>query len=148
MRKVPDWLEWLLAIATTVSTRSKDPNTQVGCVIANGDNDIIATGYNGFAPSALDNSELWERPTKYTHVIHAETNAIARAAKLGHSVNRASLYTTHFPCVDCTKLIIASGITEVFATRQIPNWEESHEKAKMLMDNAGVTYLISTTKDS
>src|SRR3546814_12912837 len=74
------------------------PSTQVGAVLVDADNHIIATGYNGFPPGIEETPARWQRPDKYERVIHAEMNAIAHAARAGHSTAGATLYCTHFPC--------------------------------------------------
>lgn len=115
MRTVKSWHTYFLDLALMVATRSKDPNTQVGAVIVNPDKSVVETGYNGFAPGIAETPERWERPTKYEFVIHAEQNAIGRAARFGKVVNGSTLYCTHFPCRECAKMIIASGIKAVYA---------------------------------
>lgn len=111
MRTVPTWDEYFMAIAETVATRSKDPHTQVGAIIVNKDKHIIGAGYNGFAPGEEETEELWQRPTKYEHVIHAEENAIQNAPT--NDTHGASVYCTLYPCYDCARNIVASGIKKV-----------------------------------
>lgn len=110
MRPVPKWNEYFIDIAETVASRSKDPSTQVGCVIVDDKNHIIGMGYNGFPATMEDRPELWERPTKYDYVVHAEMNALLNCTK---SVSKGILFCTLFPCKDCAKLIAASGIKKV-----------------------------------
>ena len=111
MRKVPDWNNYFMSIAKTVSTRSKDSQTQVGCVIVDKNNHIIATGYNGFKPGAIETPEQWDRPYKYQWVIHAEENAIANSVC---SCKDSILYVTMFPCSVCAEKISAAGIKKVY----------------------------------
>ena len=138
MRVVPSWNDYFANIALEIATRSKDPSTQVGAVITNREHDILATGYNGFPPGCEDSARLWERPVKYERVIHAELNAIARAAKLGHALDGGIIYTTAFPCNDCAKAIIASGISRIYAGPPLKRWDESHKSAKNLLLEARV----------
>ena len=115
MKTVKAWHTYFLDLAKSVATRSKDPSTNVGAVIVNADKSIVETGYNGFAPGVVETPERWERPTKYDFVIHAEQNAIGRAARFGKTVNGSTIYVTHYPCRECAKMIIASGIRAVYA---------------------------------
>jgi dCMP deaminase len=141
MRQVPKWSEYFMDVAMKVASRSKDPNTQVGAVITNKHHDILATGYNGFPPGCKDDDELWERPIKYDRVIHAELNAIARAARRGHALEGGILYTTAFPCLSCAKAIIAAGITDVYYDSLLKGWDEEHQKAQELMAEAGIFFM-------
>jgi dCMP deaminase len=111
MREVSSWSKYFMNIAVAVSTRSKDPMTQVGAVLVNKDNHIIGTGYNGFGPGYVETAELWERPTKYDHVIHAEANAILNTTQ---SCSHSKLYVTLFPCKECAKLIVGAKIKKVY----------------------------------
>src|SRR3546814_4797914 len=90
MRIVPTWTSYFMRIAQDVASRSKDPSTQVGAVLVDADNHIIATGYNGFPPGIEETPARWQRPDKYERVIHAEMNAIAHAARAGHSTAGAT----------------------------------------------------------
>lgn len=114
MKDVPSWTEYFREIALRAASRSKDPSTNVGAVLVDKNKSIIETGYNGFPPGITDTRERWTRPTKYDYVVHAEQNAIARAAKAGKSVDGADLYVTHFPCKECAKIILASGVRRVY----------------------------------
>ena len=114
---VVQWDDYFMAIAFLSSMRSKDPNTQVGACIVNADKRIVGIGYNGFPRGCSDDELPWaiesEDPldTKYPFVCHAEMNAILN--KNSSDVKGCSIYTALFPCNECTKLIIQSGITEV-----------------------------------
>ena len=112
------WNEYFLKIAKTVAIKSKDPNTQVGAVIVK-DNKIISTGYNGMCTGVDETKIPWDRDkkdpkdNKYMYVVHAEANAIINCSdkKL---LKNASIYVTDFPCNECAKLIIQSGIEKVY----------------------------------
>jgi dCMP deaminase len=110
MREVVSWDEYFMAIAETVSTRCKDPITQVGVVIVNEEKRIISTGYNGMPPGYPETPETWGHPQKHEVVLHAEANAICHATA---PLKGATLYTTYSPCKECVKLIIAAGIKTV-----------------------------------
>ena len=108
------WDEYFMGVALLAAKRSKDPNTQVGACIVDGNNIILSTGYNGFPYGCSDDLFPWERDgdeTKYKYVVHAELNAILNAG--GKSLEGARLYVDLFPCNECAKAIIQSGISEV-----------------------------------
>ena len=113
-----DWNTYFMNIALLTSMRSKDPNTQVGSCIINQDNIICGTGYNGFPKNCSDDELSWNKndkdilDNKNSFVIHAEVNAILN--KNTHNLTNCILYTTHFPCNECTKIIIQSGIKKIF----------------------------------
>ena len=111
MREVPNWSQYFMEIAKAVSVRSKDPMTQVGAVIVNKDNHIIGTGYNGFAPGYVETTELWARPTKYDHVIHAEANALLNCTC---PATKGKVYVTLYPCKECAKLLAGAKINKVY----------------------------------
>ena len=110
------WDEYFMGIAMLSSKRSKDPSTQVGACIVDKDNKVVGIGYNGFPIGCSDDNLPWERQadtanlTKYPYVVHAEANAILNSTKDLHG---ARIYVDLFPCNECAKLIIQSGIKEV-----------------------------------
>lgn len=109
-----NWDEYFMGVALLASKRSKDPNTQVGACIVDSNNIILSTGYNGFPYGCSDDVYPWERDgddTKYSYVVHAELNAILNAR--GKNLKGAKLYVDLFPCNECAKAIIQSGIGEV-----------------------------------
>ena len=110
------WDEMFMGIALISAQRSKDPNTQVGACIVSEDNKVLATGYNGMPIGCNDREMPWDRDgdyldTKYPYVVHAELNAILNRNVA--SLKGATLYVTLFPCNDCAKAIIQSGIKKV-----------------------------------
>ena len=110
------WDEYFMGIAQLAAQRSKDNNTQVGACIVNDENKILSIGYNGMPTGCDDDIMPWERSgdpleTKYFYVCHAELNAILNYG--GGSLKGARVYVTLFPCNECTKAIIQSGISEV-----------------------------------
>ena len=115
--KRTDYISWdtyFMGVALLASKRSKDPNTQVGACIVSEDNIILSTGYNGFPAGCSDDEYPWAREgeqTKYPYVVHAELNAILNAG--GRSLRGARIYVDLFPCNECAKAIIQSGIREV-----------------------------------
>lgn len=102
------WDDRFMRIAQEVATWSKDPSTQVGAVIVDG-NRVVSMGFNGFPKGTLDHPELYtNRERKYRRVIHAEKNAVTFANR---SVEGCTIYVTHAPCSQCVAQIIQSGIT-------------------------------------
>ena len=103
-----------MGVALLAAKRSKDPNTPVGACIVDSNNIILSTGYNGFPYGCSDDLYPWERTgkdTKYSYVVHAELNAILNAR--GKNLKGARLYVDLFPCNECAKAIIQSGISEI-----------------------------------
>ena len=109
------WDEYFMGVALLSAQRSKDPSTQVGACIVNSDKRIVGTGYNGFPRGCSDDEFPWAREgdfgdTKYPFVSHAELNAVLNATT---PLKGRSIYVALFPCNECAKVIIQSGITEV-----------------------------------
>ena len=111
------WDEFFMGAAMLCAKRSKDPNTQVGACIVNNENRILSVGYNGFPSGCDDDVFPWDRSgddsydTKYPYVCHAELNAILNCR--GRSLAGSRIYVALFPCNECAKAIIQSGIKEV-----------------------------------
>jgi dCMP deaminase len=110
-----DWDTTFIGIAILISYRSKDPSTQHGAVIVNPDNRIISVGYNGFPTACSDDDFSWEATEKQDFVIHAEQNAIYNAPGKNLSGCRLYLFSEkgYYPCTECAKGIIQTGIKEV-----------------------------------
>jgi len=111
------WDEYFMGIAHLAGMRSKDPNTQVGACIVSKDNKILSMGYNGFPIGCSDDEFPWDRDgdfleTKYPYVTHSELNAILNYR--GGSLEGTKLYVSLFPCNECAKAIIQSGVKEVY----------------------------------
>lgn len=110
------WDEYFMGIAWLSAMRSKDPNTKVGACIVDSDHKVVSIGYNGM-PAGLPEEELsWNKgeglDSKYLYVCHAEFNAILNTRN-GSALRGCTLYVTLFPCNECTKAIIQTGIKEV-----------------------------------
>jgi len=103
--------EYYMGMAFTVSTRSKDPNTQVGAYIVSKNNEPLSSGYNGVPKKINDKDVDWSRPNKYNFVHHAEDNAIWHARE--KNLDGATIYVTMFPCKSCMLDIVRSGIYRV-----------------------------------
>ena len=133
------WDEYFMGVALLAAMRSKDPNTQVGCCIVDAEKRILSTGYNGFPTGCSDVDVPWDRTgeeTKYPFVVHAELNAILNAH--GKNLVGARLYVALFPCNECAKAIIQSGIREViYLSDKYANTPSTHASKRMLR-SAGI----------
>ncbi len=110
----PSWDSYFMAVALLVSSRSACGRLHVGCVVVSSGkhpNRLVAAGYNGFLPGAPHSSCVRDGHEQAT--VHAEQNAIADAAKRGVSVMGATAYITHFPCINCAKILASSGIGQI-----------------------------------
>jgi dCMP deaminase len=110
----PSWDEYFTATAVLISTRSNCERLHVGCVIVTAGehrNRIVAAGYNGFLPGTPHVSRVREGHEQA--VVHAEQNAVADAARRGSSVEGCVAYVTHYPCINCAKILAAAGIAEI-----------------------------------
>jgi dCMP deaminase len=110
----PSWDDYFMAVAMLIASRSNCGRLRVGCIlVSNGEhkNRIVAAGYNGFMAGVPHNSKVRDNHEQAT--IHAEQNAITDAARRGISISGATAYISHFPCLQCSKLLAASGIMEI-----------------------------------
>lgn len=139
------WDEYFMAIAKLSAMRSKDPNTQVGACIVSDDNRILSIGYNG-APNGFEDENFpWARDgekiyTKYPYVCHAEMNAILNYRGTKKEFENAKIYVDLFPCNECAKLIIQSGIKEVIYLSDKYNGTDENIASKRLFDTCKVKY--------
>ena len=139
------WDEYFMAIARLSAMRSKDPNTQVGACIVSQDNRILSIGYNGTPNGFCDECFPWDREgdilnTKYIYVVHAERNAILNFRGSRKELENAKIYVDLFPCNECAKEIIQSGIKEViYLSDKYANTNETIASKKMF-DVCGVSY--------
>lgn len=137
------WDEYFMGIALLSAKRSKDPSTQVGACIVNQYNKIVGIGYNGFPIGCDDDLLPWdktsenENDTKYPYVVHAEANAILNSTKDLHG---SRIYVALFPCNECTKLIIQSGVVEIIYLSDKYRDTDSVKASKKMLDMAGVTH--------
>ncbi len=119
MPEIPDWDHYYLNICTVVAARSKDPNTQIGCVIIGPAREIRTTGYNSFPRGIRDDvPERRKRPTKYLWIEHAERNAICNAARCGTPLEGCTIYVEIMPCMDCGRAIVQAGIVAVVVSSE------------------------------
>ncbi len=143
MAKHISWDEYFMGVAALSAKRSKDPSTQVGACVVNQDKRIIGIGYNGFPMGCDDAVFPWGKEdkqylnTKYPYVVHAEPNAILNCTS---SLKGSTLYVTLFPCNECAKLIIQSGIKHVIYACDKYKDQDSFLASRKMFDAAGVTY--------
>ena len=138
------WDEYFMGIAVLSGKRSKDPSTPVGsCIVDGKNNRILSVGYNGFPFGCSDDEFPWEREgdvlcTKYPYVVHAELNAILN--NRGVSLDGSKIYTALFPCNECAKAIIQSGIREVIYLSDKYADTDNVKASKRMFEKAGVIY--------
>ena len=137
------WDEYFMGVAKLAAMRSKDPNSQVGCCIVSTDNKILSIGYNGFPRGCSDDEFPWDREgepldTKYIYVTHSELNAILNFR--GGTLEGSRIYVTLFPCNECTKAIIQSGISEIIYDDDKYADTPSVIASKRMLHASGVTY--------
>ncbi len=136
------WDEYFMGVALLSSMRSKDPITQVGACIVNNKKRIVGIGYNGFPYGVEDDTFPWTKEgewleSKYPYVVHAEPNAILNSTV---SLDDTTLYVTLFPCNDCAKLIIQSGIREVVYLEDKYYDKDSFIASRKMFDSAKIIY--------
>lgn len=137
-----NWNERFIELTKHIASWSKDKNTKTGAVITDDNHRILSVGYNGFPSGCNDDiAERYERPAKYFYTEHAERNAIFNAAKNGVRLKDSVMYIMWFPCADCARGIIQSGIKKVVCYKPdytIPKWGESFKIAHEMLDEAGI----------
>ena len=137
------WDEYFMGVALLSGRRSKDPSTQVGACIVSKQNKIVGAGYNGLPAGCHDEEFPWEKTgdflqTKYPYVCHAELNAILN--NIGMDLSGCRIYTALFPCNECSKAIIQSGIREVIYLSDKYDQTEVSIASKRLLSTAGVIF--------
>nr|WP_255551663.1 dCMP deaminase family protein [Aridibaculum aurantiacum] len=137
------WDEYFMGVALLSGRRSKDPNTQVGACIVNHQNKIVGAGYNGLPIGLSDDQFPWQKTgdfleTKYPYVCHAELNAILN--NIGMNLAGCRIYTALFPCNECAKAIIQSGIVEVIFLSDKYDGTDVSRASKAMLNAAGVAY--------
>jgi dCMP deaminase len=136
-------IDFWMSQAALAATQSKDRSRKVGCVIVDERHGVIvSTGWNGFARGVRDDVEMrYYKPLKYQWTEHAERNAIYNAARRGTSTDGCSIYLPWFPCCDCARAIIQSGITTIHCVASDPSdgqWHEDMTTACIMLVEAGV----------
>lgn len=143
MKKRTDYISWdeyFMGVAILAAMRSKDPSTQVGACIVDGDNKILSIGYNGLPMYCSDDEFTWNKSktedNKYLYIVHSELNAILNYR--GGTLKGSRLYVTLFPCNECAKAIIQSGITEVIYMENKYKDTVEVKASKRMFETAGV----------
>lgn len=144
-RHIPKWKEYFMNLLGPISSRSKDPDTQLGCIIAGTENNIISTGYNSL-PRGIDDAkeERLERPEKYFWMEHGDRNAIYAVAR--RTLLGSTIYLSFMPCMDCARGIVQVGIAEVVFDQDrsdkwvscTPKYGPDQERVVQLFKEAGV----------
>lgn len=134
------WDEYFMGLAHLSALRSKDPSTQVGAAIVDENRRVVSVGYNGFPKGCSDDVFPWEREgsllnTKYAYVVHAELNAILNAPR---SVEGCTIYVSLFPCNECAKAIIQSGIKRIVYESDKYSSTDSTIASRRMLRAAGV----------
>lgn len=137
------WDEYFMSIAKLSAKRSKDPSTQVGACIVDSSNKVVSIGYNGMPRGLDDNFLSWNKgedlDSKYLYVCHAEFNAILNTRD-GSRLNGCKIYVTLFPCNECAKAIIQTGIKEVIYLDDKYASSVETRASKKMFDLANVKY--------
>jgi len=139
------WHERFLAEARLIATWSKYPGHRVGCVVYDDDKTQLSGGFNGFPRGIPDDDRLQFREKAIKMVVHAEANAIAAAARNGHSLMSGNLYCTHRPCPQCAALIVQAGVKRVTTlwgqkelSRSGVDWKPEFDFGTEMLIEAGV----------
>lgn len=141
--QVLSWDEYFMGLAHLSALRSKDPNTQVGACIVNADKRVVGIGYNGLPKGCDDDIFPWENKgetldTKYPFVVHAELNAILNSTT---SLKGCTIYVSLFPCNECAKAIIQSGIQKIVYEDDKYADTDAVKASKRMLDAAAVQYV-------
>ena len=135
------WDEYFMGMAVLSSLRSKDPSTKVGAVIVSDEKKVVSIGYNGM-PRYCDEDQLtWNKgeglDSKYLYVCHAEMNAILNVQN-GGSLKGTTVYVTLFPCNECAKALIQTGVKEVVYLDDKYNGQTIFQASRKLLELAGI----------
>lgn len=149
------WQQRFIRIAREISTWSKDRSTKHGTVIINPTTRaILSTGYNGFPEGIDDNDDaLHERPLKYSYAEHSERNAIYHCSRAGVPTEGCALFVTGWPCPDCARGIVRSGIKAVYIDGDSiggdfdTRWKEVTKISEVIFNKAGVQVVIVDMKE-
>ena len=141
-----DWDARFIHLAKHVAEWSKDRSQHIGAVIVGPDHEVRSMGYNGF-PRGIDDDidERHERPEKYFWTEHAERNAIFNAARVGTPTQNCTIYCSWFPCVQCARAIIQSGIARAVVravNMDHAKYQEEFDRAEIMFKEAGVQLTI------
>jgi dCMP deaminase len=135
------WRDYFISLAAVVASKSKDPNTQVGCVLVGLHENVLATGFNGLARKVQDLPKRYEdRDLKLTMIVHAEANAVAAAARTGVNLYGCTAVVTKPPCPQCAALMIQAGVYRVISPPPDPEsrWYHHCVLADQMLKEAGI----------
>lgn len=147
------WDDYFMSTAILSAKRSKDPSTQVGACIVDDNNRIVSIGYNGFPRNCHDDIFPWTKDNddpidcKNMYVVHAEANAILNAIN-SNSVSGTRIYTTLFPCNECTKLLIQSGIKQIIYLSDKYSEKPAFRASRKMLDYVGIKCTKFSPKQS
>ena len=145
-KQADQWDRRFLELAATIGTWSKDRSAKTGCVIVGADRLVCSTGFNGFVRGVDDNiASRHERPAKYSWTEHAERNAIYNAARMGVSLVGTTCYVNWFPCVDCARAIIQTGMVRLVGLQPNHNdvkWGTDFKFALDMFDEVGLEFTL------
>jgi len=132
------WDQYFYDMAELASSRSRD-DCPVGAVIVGEDNVVISTGYNGLPRRVADLEDRLEKDEKLCWTVHAETNAICNAARVGTSTKDCTIYVTKFPCAACSGVLVQSGIRKLvtydkFMWKNDPTGDNGSRSLRILME--------------
>lgn len=137
------WDEYFMSIALITAKRSKDPSTKVGAVLVDENNKVVSIGYNGMPRGVKDKDISWEKneglDNKYLYVCHAEFNAILNVRN-GNSLENCTCYVTLFPCNECAKAIVQTGIKKIIYLDDKYHDTVGMQASRKILDLAGVKY--------
>lgn len=136
----------MFALCSEVSKTSHDPHRQVGCVITDSNGNVLVTGSNQLPIGISVTTEKVSRPKKYLWIEHAERNAIYEAVRKGISLKGCVIYLNWWPCAECTRAIIQSGISKIVAPEmpnlEHPRWGEQFKVTFEMLDESNTTWEI------
>ncbi len=140
-KDILNWDEYFMGIALLSALRSKDPSTQVGACIVDSNKKVVSIGYNGMPRNCNEEKLTWNKneglDSKYLYVCHAEFNAILNTRN-GSALSGCTLYVTLFPCNECAKAIIQTGIKEVVYASDKYKDQVGTKASKKLLTLAGI----------
>ena len=140
-----NWEKYFCNLIAVIASKSEDPTTKHGCIIVGPGHEIRSTGYNGLPRKVKNIASRFKRPEKYLWIEHSERNAIYNSARNGVNIEGCTLYVTGWPCTDCARGIIQSGIKEVVVHNlnkesEKERWAENIKRSKRMFKEAGVLF--------
>lgn len=136
-----NWTEYFSQMAFLAAKKSKDPSTQVGCIIVGPDKEIRSTGFNGFPRGVADTgARLESKDGKLNFMVHAEANAVAAAARMGTSLKGCMAVVTKYPCSQCAALLIQAGVSKILTPHyhHEDRWAYSNSVSESMFNETGV----------